>query len=202
MKKKLFLSTGFAFMCLLALPAMADCVCGSAGCKPCDDSQDYLEDVGKHMKKQAKRLNKHIAIKKQAKAKISPCADIAPQFWEEEAEVLDKNGNVILYYADLVEEDTVALTADQQAKAKTDAASLKQAGQKLKENAAKQKAECAEILTSVSEEVIPVQAQNGKHKKMIKSKRAQGELVWLDAMEKNGDMLIEVGDFIDTNMTK
>ncbi|MBP5534500.1 MAG: hypothetical protein J6Y03_03235 [Alphaproteobacteria bacterium] len=192
MKKKLFI---LALLSLIATPVFAECVCGTMGCDPCDNMEDYLEDVGKHMKKQSRKLSKHMRKQKKYNRNMS-CMGANPEFWSEEAVILDKNGDVILYYAELVEDDTLSLTAAQKTQAKADAKSLKDAGQKLKDKATSQKEKCMQSV-EVTEEVIETMTeQKGKMQKN------QPQWVWLDAMEENGNMLIDVGELIETNVNK
>lgn len=192
MKKKLFV---LALLSLISVPAFADCVCGTTGCEACDDMEDYLEDVGKHMKKQSRKLSKH--MKKQKKYnKNNSCAGANPEFWSEEAVVLDKNGDLILAYAEMVEDDTLTLSAAQQKKAKTDVKALKEAGKKLKDKVAAQKETCMQAFEMTEEvvETMPAGKGKGKHHKQ------KPQWVWLDAMEENGNMLIDVSELIETNM--
>ena len=194
MKKKLFSCAAVALLSLVSLPAFADCVCGTTGCEPCDSTEDYLEDVGEHIKKQSHWLTKK--ARKQKMHKSSVCPASSPAFWAEEAVMLDKNGDIILYYADLVDDNAFSLTPAQQSKANTDAKALKEAGQKIKDKAMSEKENCMQT-TEVVEEVVQTIPKGKKH-----GKKQQPNMVWLDAMEQNGNMLIEVGEFIETNMGK
>ncbi len=203
MNKRLFLTA--SVFCLMAMPVMAECVCGTANCNKCDDTEDYLEDVGEHMKKQARKIKK--TMKKQKSMKES-CQANQPSYWFEEAELLDKNGNVILTYADMVEDDTFMLTNAQKKQAATDAKNLKAAGQKIKDKAMAQKQQCVEVITSY-EEIDEYPVTNNRMKKKGKkhsvSKTKSGNMpqfVWIEGMAQNGDMLIEAGDFIEQNMSK
>lgn len=208
MNKRFLTCVSAGILCLVAMPVLADCVCGTTGCKPCDDTEDYLEDVGEHMKKQSKRLNKKM---KQSKMSDMDCGANQPSYWMEEAELLDANGNVVLYYAELVEDDTFVLTPAQKEKAKSDAMMLKQAGQKLKDKASTARQSCEEVVTVAEEEVVNT-APDAMKKKMKSDKKSQKmhkkyrtgqpQFMWVDEMESNGNMLIDVGDFIGTNMTK
>ena len=193
MKKKLFIYTALAL--LVCVPAFADCVCGTTGCDACDNTEDYLEDVGKHLKKQSRKLNKH--IKKQKKGiKNNSCTGANAEFWSEEAVALDQSGNIVLSYAEIVEDDTFSLTPDQKNKAKTDAATLKENGQKMKDKALSEKENCIQSLQIVEtiNQATPSSMQKGN--------QPQAQWVWMDAMEQNGNMLIDVGEFIETNMAK
>ena len=189
MKRKLFI---LALLSLISIPAFADCVCGTTGCDACDDMEDYLEDVGKHMKKQSRKLSRHIKNQKKYNKNTS-CMGANPEFWSEEAVILDKNGDLILSYAELVDDDTFTLTPAQKTKAKADAKTLKEAGQSLKDKASAQKKDCMQAF-EMTEEVISIPGQKGK------MQNSQPQWVWLDSMEQNGNMLIDVGELIETNM--
>ena len=195
MKKTLLIAAGLA--CMLSAGAFADCVCGTTGCEKCDSGEDYLEDVGKHLKKQAKKIHK--------KAAVMPieCQQNLPSYWEEEVAIIGQNASIILDYAEMLDDETV-MTPQQKQQAKTDALKLKETGQKIKEKATEAKKQCQMIVTEYEEvdEFIPVnmnKMKKHKHKKHM-NKVPYAETLLIESMESNGDMLIQTGDFILENI--
>ena len=197
MKKTLLIAAGLA--CVLSAGAFADCVCGSAGCEKCDSAEDYLEDVGKHLKKQAKKVHK--------KTSMMPvnCEENMPSYWEEEVAIIGQNASIILDYAEMLDEE-VPMTPKQKQQAKTDALKLKESGQKIKDKAVAAKQQCKMVLTEYEEEDIsyPVnmnKMKKHKHKKHM-NKTPYTETLLIESMESNGDMLIQTGDFILENIAE
>ena len=212
MKKQLILTA--SALCLMALPVMADCVCGQTGCKPCEDTEDYLEDVGEHFKKQAKKIKKRVKHSQKQTDKSASCMS-DPVFWAETAELLDSNGDVVMYYAEIAEDNTFVLTPEQKTKATANAQNMKKAGEQLKKKVADKRQECLGVIETEEVVVSAPTVENvdfakmkANGKKAIKEAKHKGksnatkQAKWLSQMDQNGDMLIEVAEFIDVNANK
>lgn len=211
MKKHLFLTA--SALCLMAMPVMADCVCGQTGCKPCEDTEDYLEDVGEHFKKQAKKIKKRVkhSQKEKQNDKSTPCMS-DPVFWSETAELLDANGDIVMYYAEIAEDDTFILTPEQKTQAAMNVQNMKKAGEQLKKKVADKRQECLgvieteEVVVAVpAGEAVNLTKMKANSKKAMKEMQQKGksnatkQAKWLSQMDQNGDMLIEAAEFIDLN---
>ena len=197
MKKTLLIAAGLA--CVLSAGAFADCVCGTSGCEKCDSAENYLEDVGKHLKKQAKKIHR--------KASVMPvnCEENMPSYWEEEVAIIGQNASIILDYAEMLD-DEVVMTPKQKQQAKVDALKLKDSGQKIKEKAVAAKQQCQMLVSEYEEvdEYVPVnmnKMKSHKHKKHA-NKAPYAETLLIESMESNGDMLIQTGDFILENIAE
>ena len=195
MKKTLLLAASLA--CILSAGAFADCVCGTAGCEKCDSAEDYLEDVGKHLKKQSKKIHK--------KASVMPveCQENTPSYWQEDVAVIGQNASIILDYAEMLD-DEVVMTPNQKKQAQADAMKLKEAGQKIKDKAQAAKQQC-QMLVAQYEQIevdTPVNMNKMKKHKKHMDKKPYAETLLIESMEDNGKMQIQTGDFILENIAQ
>lgn len=197
MKKSLLLAAGLA--CIFSAAALADCICGTMGCESCDSAEDYLEDVGKHLKKQSKKVKKHIHM--------TPvdCKENMPIYWEEDVALIGQNATIILDYAEMLD-DEVIMTPAQKKQAKTDALQLKASGQKIKDKAANAKKECETMVKSANANdtsaPMNMHTKSKHHDKHKGTPYPYADMVLIESMEDNGDMLIQVGDFMLENIAK
>ena len=196
MNKFLLTAVCLGTACLLTTTAFSECVCGKQGCKPCDSMEDYLDDVSDKIHKDNKMIEKtfkHNPVKEMSNKDCHP-----KLFFLEQVALLSESGQLIEYYEQLTEDDTLSLTDAQKETAKKDAKALIDTGKKVKQNIAEQKKNCPEAILFENDSVwqaMPMKKgeHHRKHKAMSADKGAKGEYFY-EILEDNAGNVIAVGE--------
>lgn len=189
-------------VCFGTTAVYADCVCGTQGCKACTNAEEFLEERGEMITDHAKNLKKTAwGLKDESSsAKVESargqgdCVTENVAFFMEQADVLEKNGQVVLWYADVMEDDVLPLKASDYPKAKADAQNLVATGTQMKTDAAAKKAACAAKTVEIAaiEDDVIATAMKGHQEDVIS---------YLEIVEQNGDALIASGEMIESKLS-
>ena len=183
---------------LLNTTAFAECVCGKEGCKPCDNMEDFLDDVSEKIHKDTKEIKKmlkHNHDNEQANKACHP-----KLFFLNQVALLSESGQLIDYYGELTEDDNLPLTDAQKEKARADAKALIDKGKKVKENVAEQKKNCPEAILFQNDTIIREMSmkkmEHKKHKGTPNKHKETGEILY-EVLEDNAGNVIAVGEALE-----